>query len=145
MSKESLITRALIVEDDPSWQQILLEILNDCGLEVDLAVSYKDALALIHNSNHRIAVLDLSLSGPDHHNQDGLKVLEAVTRLDPVCASIFLTGYATVELAVSLIQEMGAYTCLRKETFRRAEFRKVVNQALALASGSHPLRAGCQG
>ena len=130
MAKEPSISRALIVEDDPSWQQILSEILSDCGLVVDLAVSYEDALKLIHTSSHRIAVLDLSLGGPDHRNQDGLKVLDAVTRLDPVCASIFLTGFATVELAVSVIQEQGAYTCLRKESFRRVDFRKVVNQAL---------------
>jgi DNA-binding NarL/FixJ family response regulator len=131
MAKDHPIFRALIVEDDPSWQQILSEILNDCGLAVDLALSYEDALKLIHTSSHRIAVLDLSLGGPDHRNQDGLKVLDAVTRLDPVCASIFLTGFATVELAVSVIQERGAYTCLRKETFRRADFRKVINLAMA--------------
>jgi DNA-binding NarL/FixJ family response regulator len=125
------IFRALIVEDDPSWQQILSEILCDSGLVVDLATSYEDALRLIRTSNHRIAVLDLSLGGADHLNQDGLKVLDAVTRFDPACASIFLTGFATVELAVSVIQQRGAYTCLRKETFRRADFRKVLHQALA--------------
>jgi DNA-binding NarL/FixJ family response regulator len=142
--------RALVVEDDPSWQQILSEILMDCGLAVDLAVSYAEALALIRPAPHRIAVLDLSLGGPDHHNQDGLKVQEAITRHDPGCASIFLTGFATVELAVSVIQELGAYTCLRKETFRRVDFRKVVNQALAAApeggsqadTGSSPLVEG---
>jgi len=42
-----------------------------------------------------------------------------------------LTGYATVELAVRVLTEFGALTCLRKETFRRAEFRLVVRQALA--------------
>jgi DNA-binding NarL/FixJ family response regulator len=123
--------RALVVEDDPSWQQILSEILIDCGMAVDLAVSYEQALALVSPVSHRIAVLDLSLGGTDHRNQDGLKVLEAITRHDPGCASIILTGFATVELAVSVIQELGAYTCLRKETFHRVDFRKVVNQALA--------------
>ena len=131
MARDLPLLRALVVEDDPSWQQILSEILSDCGLAVDLAVSYEEAVTLIRAAPHRIAVLDLSLGGPDHRNQDGLKVLEAVTRQDPGCASIFLTGFATVELAVSVIQELGAYTCLRKETFRRADFRKVVNQALA--------------
>jgi DNA-binding NarL/FixJ family response regulator len=130
MAREQPILRALIVEDDPSWQQILAEILSDSGLAVDLATSHEDALKLIRAASHRIAVLDLSLGGADHLNQDGLKVLDEVTRLDPVCASIFLTGFATVELAVSVIQERGAYTCLRKETFRRADFRKALNQAL---------------
>jgi DNA-binding NarL/FixJ family response regulator len=131
MTMDRHTVRALIVEDDPSWQQILTEILVDSGLAVDLAVNYAEAINLIRSSSHRIAVLDLSLGGPDHLNQDGLKVLEAVTRQDPACASIFLTGFATVELAVSVIQELGAFTCLRKETFRRADFRKVLNQALA--------------
>jgi DNA-binding NarL/FixJ family response regulator len=130
--------RALIVEDDSSWQQILTEILNDCDLEVDLAESYEESLRLIRASSHRIAVMDLSLGGTDHRNQDGLKVLDAVNRLDPDCISIFLTGFATVELAVSLIHELGAYTCLRKETFRRADFRRVINYAMI----TFPLRAG---
>jgi DNA-binding NarL/FixJ family response regulator len=126
-----------VVEDDPSWQQILSEILSDCGLEVDLADHYDAAVERLRASEHRLAVLDLSLGGSDHHNQDGLKVAEAVRRMDPNCVSIFLTGFATVELAVQVIQEEGAFTCLRKEAFRRAEFRKVVNQALAhLAAGS---------
>ena len=128
--------RALVVEDDPSWQQILTEILIDCGMAVDLAVSYEEAQKLVRPVPHRIAVLDLSLGGPDHRNMDGLKVLETITHHDPGCASIFLTGFATVELAVSVIQELGAYTCLRKETFHRTEFRKVVNQALATAPAS---------
>ena len=131
MRRQHPIYRALIVEDDPSWQQILSEILSDNGLVVDLATSYEDAVKLIRAASHRIAVLDLSLEGADHLNQDGLMVLDAVTRLDPGCTSIFLTGFATVELAVSVIQERGAYTCLRKESFRRADFRKVLSQALA--------------
>ncbi len=138
MASPALPMRALIVEDDSSWQQILAEILDDCDMQVDLAVNYEDAVKLIRTSNHRIAVLDLSLGGPDHRNQDGLKVLDAINRMDPDCISIFLTGFATVELAVSLIHELGAYTCLRKETFRRADFRKVINDAMI----SFPPRSG---
>lgn len=128
-SSKSII-RALIVEDDPSWQQILTEILSDSGLEVDLADDYQEAIEILRKSTHRLAVLDLSLGGSDHNNQDGLSVAEAVRRQDPGCVTIFLTGFATVELAVKVIQEQGAFTCLRKEAFRRSEFRKVVNQAL---------------
>lgn len=131
IAKEGLPLRALVVEDDPSWQQILVEILVDSGLSVDMATNYDEAIGIIRATSHRLAVLDLSLGGIDHLNQDGLKVIEAVSRLDPGCTSIFLTGFATVELAVNVIRELGAYTCLRKETFRRAEFRKILNQALA--------------
>ena len=82
---------------------------------------------------HRLAVVDLSLGGSDHHNRDGLAVLDDVRRYDPGCAAIMLTGFATVELAVSALTEHGAFTCLRKETFNRGQFRGMVSRALALA------------
>ena len=131
MSQEP--ARALIVEDDHSWQQIVTEILTDLGLAVDVADTLEAAVEALAAAPHRLAVVDLSLSGPDHRNRDGLAVLEAIRRQDPGCAAILLTGFATVELAVSALTEYGALTCLRKESFRRAEFRQVVQRALALA------------
>ncbi len=130
---QSAKLRALVVEDDPSWQQILGEILADMGLDVDLADSYTSAVEMLHQAPHRVAILDLSLGGTDHRNQDGLSVAESVRRLDPGCVVLFLTGFATVELAVQVMKDLGAFTCLRKEVFRRAEFRAMINEALAQA------------
>jgi len=135
--------RALIVEDSPAWQEILTEILTDEGLVVDVASSLDTATARLRAAPHRLAVIDLSLEdrpgqpvlalphGPG--NEDGLRVLAAVRRHDPGCVPLLLTGYATVEVAVSALTELGAYTCLRKEAFRRAEFRALVRKALAVA------------
>lgn len=125
--------RALVVEDDPSWQQILGEILADMGLEVDLADSYPTAVDMLRKTPHRVAILDLSLGGTDHRNQDGLSVAETVRRLDPGCVVLFLSGFATVELAVQVMRELGAFTCLRKEVFRRSDFRVAITDALAQA------------
>ncbi len=125
--------RALVIEDDPSWQQIVSEILTDMGLAVDVADSIEDATLLLRATPHRLAVVDLSLSGPDHHNRDGLAALTAIRRQDPGCTALLLTGFATVELAVSALTEYAAFTCLRKEAFRRAEFRALVQRILAQA------------
>ena len=91
---------ALVVEDDRSWQQIVNEILTDLGLAVDVADTLEAAVEALAAAPHRLAVVDLSLSGPDHRNRDGLAVLEAIRRQDPGCAAVLLTGFATVELAV---------------------------------------------
>ncbi|MCS7038628.1 MAG: response regulator [Anaerolineae bacterium] len=123
--------RALVVEDDRSWQQILTELLTDAGLTTDVADSYETALSLIRAVPHRLAVVDLALAAGDHRNEDGLRVLAAIRRHDPGCVTILLTGFATVELAVSALKEYGAYTCLRKERFRRAEFRALMREVLA--------------
>jgi DNA-binding NarL/FixJ family response regulator len=71
------------------------------------------------------------LGNGDVNNQDGLRVLDAVRRLDPGCIPILLTGYATVELAVSAITDYGAFSCQEKSAFNRTEFRSLVQKALA--------------
>jgi DNA-binding NarL/FixJ family response regulator len=122
--------RALVVEDEHSWQQILSEILSDCGLEVDAAQSLDEASISLKAQPHRLAVVDLSLSPNDHNNYDGLRVLDAVRRLDPNCRTILLTGFATVELAVTALTDYGAFTFLRKEIFHRSQFRDIVYRIL---------------
>jgi RNA polymerase sigma factor (sigma-70 family) len=124
------IMRALVVEDDSSWQQILSEILSDSGLTVDAASDLEGAFRILKSDSHRLAVVDLSLAGSDHHNSDGLRILEGVKRLDPRCQTILLTGYATVELAVSVLTEYGAFSFLRKESFNRSQFRDLISHAL---------------
>jgi DNA-binding NarL/FixJ family response regulator len=125
--------RALVVEDETAWQEILSEILQDLGLEVDREDNYDAALACLRSAPYRVAIVDLSLRAGSHENRDGLRVLDAVRQHAPGCVAILLTGFATVELAVGAMTEYGAYSCLRKETFRRAPFRDLIERALALA------------
>ena len=126
-------SHALIVEDDNSWQQIMSEILADCGLEVDIAGSLEEAIPLIKTQAHRIAVVDMSLSPNDHNNQDGMSVLDNVRRVDPNCRTILLTGFSTVELAVTALTDHGAFTFLRKESFQRSQFKDIVHRILVSA------------
>ncbi len=126
----SQVQRALVVEDDRSWQHIISEILSDCGLEVDVAASLDEAVLELKSKPHRVAVVDLSLSPNDHNNIDGLRVLDSVRRLDPSCRAILLTGFATVELAVTALTDYGAFTFLRKESFHRSQFRDIVYRIL---------------
>ena len=122
--------RALVVEDDHSWQQIISEILSDCGLEVDVTTNLDEATLALKAQLHRVAVVDLSLSPNDHNNIDGLRVLDAVGRIDPNCRTILLTGFATVELAVTALTDYGAFTFLRKESFHRSQFRDTIYRIL---------------
>ena len=124
------VQRALVVEDDRSWQHIISEILTDCGLEVDVVTNLDEAVSELKAKPHRAAVVDLSLSPNDHNNIDGLRVLDAVRRLDPNCRAILLTGFATVELAVTALTDYGAFTFLRKESFHRSQFRDIVYRIL---------------
>jgi RNA polymerase sigma factor (sigma-70 family) len=134
MTMEVRDTRALVIEDEESWQHILTEILADLGLEVDVAENLDAAVDAMREASHRLAVVDLSLDNRDHRNRDGLHALDAVRQYDPGCVPLLLTGYATVEIAVDALTQYGAFTCLRKENFTRSSFREVVREALAKAS-----------
>ena len=109
------------------------------GLVVDVAGDFEAAARSITGAPHRLAVVDLSLRTDDAANQDGLQALEALQRHDPACAAVLLTGFATVEIAVAALKEFGAWTCLRKEAFRRAEFKDVVRQILSRPAAEDPL------
>ena len=124
---------ALIVEDDSSWQQILGELLMDMGLKVEIAGNLEDGLRIVKSHTHCLAIVDLSLSESDHSNSDGLRILETIRNLDPFCQTILLTGFATVELAVSALTDYGAFTFLRKENFHRSQFLDIAKRALAVA------------
>jgi DNA-binding NarL/FixJ family response regulator len=127
------LPHAIIVEDDRSWQQILSEILTDSGLMVEIADNLSSAVDRLKTNPHRLAIVDLSLVPDNHDNRDGLRVLEAVHRLDPGCQVMLLTGYATVELAVSVLTEYGAFNFIRKENFNRRQFIELIQRALASA------------
>lgn len=122
---------ALIVEDDHAWQQILSEILTDAGLSVEVAENLETAVTSLRAVPHRLAVVDLCLDSTNHHNQDGLLVLDAVRRHNPECVSLLLTGYATPQIADTALNRHRALACLRKENFQRAEFREIVKRVLA--------------
>ena len=127
------VLRALVVDDDRSWRQILSEILADFNYEVDQVESLADAIRSLKAHSHRLAIVDLSLSPNDHHNQDGLQLLQAARLINPGCRCILLTGYATVELAVSALADYSAFTFLRKESFNRSQFCDIINKVMASA------------
>ncbi|HEY3997674.1 MAG TPA: response regulator [Candidatus Xenobia bacterium] len=120
---------ALVVDDDDAWQEMLSDILTDAGLEVDVAATLDAASGLVRARPHRVAVVDLSLSAADPHNRQGLEVLLQLKELDPTCTAVLLTGYATVDVAVRVLTEGLAATCLEKERFIRQDLLDLVRKA----------------
>lgn len=122
--------RVLVVEDDPSWQEILVELLGDLGLTVRAAGSREQAILALDDGPFELALLDISLRGRDHDNQDGLRVLEHFRARYPHVPAVVLTGYATVDLAISSLTALGATDFLRKEQFDRRRFQETVRRVL---------------
>ena len=101
--------RILVVEDDEFVCNSLKWLLTDEGYQVKVAVDGRRALAMIGaEAAYDLVITDLRM--PD---VDGLAVLKQVKAVSPDTPVIVLTGYGTVEAAVSALEE-GAFDFLTK-------------------------------
>lgn len=128
---ENSRSSVLIVEDDPSWQNLLAEIVIDEGYEVDIAADLQQAEAAIRDRSHRIAIVDMSMDMNNHRDSGGFRILEKIRQYDPGCTPLVLSGYLTVDLTVKAMKAYGAYTCLQKDNFSRSGLKQVMQEMLA--------------
>src|SRR5262249_51783709 len=87
---------------------IVSELLRNEGYAVDIALSGDDAIQRIQVLDYDLVLADLHMEGVD-----GLTVLEEVQRRCPMTTTIVITGFATLDSAVSAMRR-GAYDYLIK-------------------------------
>lgn len=73
------VRRLLIVEDDQNEAKAMLALLEEDGVEISLAASGKEALALLSDQRFDCMVLDLGLS-----DMSGFELLEYIQKLEKV-------------------------------------------------------------
>jgi NADH-quinone oxidoreductase subunit E len=122
----------LLLEDEASVAQGLQMILDEEGYRaVDLAMSGRGALDTFHRKEVDLLIADLRL--PDI---DGLEVIRQVKHDRPDTSVIVITGYSTVDSAVTAMK-LGAKDYLAKP-FSEDEFVSAVRGALAPPETSAP-------
>lgn len=120
--------RILVVEDNPGWQEIFSEIIQDAGYTPCLVASYKEALVALVEPDFALAVIDVSLSEQLAENRDGVAVLRKIAALPEKLPAIIVTGYATVDLAVETLVDLNAVNFFRKDDFDRRKFSEVLTK-----------------
>jgi len=99
--------RILLVEDEKTERELLLNFLRSSGYEVEGVSSGEEAL-IKAKEGFDILLLDLKLPGID-----GVETLRRIKELDPGKEVIILTAYGTVETAVQSMK-LGAFHYLLK-------------------------------
>ncbi|MBO45755.1 MAG: Fis family transcriptional regulator [Planctomycetes bacterium] len=127
--------RILLVEDEKTLAIPLAELLEEIGHEVTALSDGASALAWLEEDRCDLVLTDVRLPGAD-----GIRVLERARHLDPPSDVIVMTGYASIEQAISAMKE-GAFGYLQKPfpteallalVGRVAEFRQMQNELSAL-------------
>ncbi len=98
----------LVIDDDPSFNAILVRSLERRGYSVWGAGEPAAALALAREFSPTRVVLDLNLNG-----SSGLALIQDLLHIEPDCRIVVLTGYASIATAVDAIK-LGAIQYLAK-------------------------------
>jgi len=115
--------KVLVVDDEQSVATSIKAVLQLDGNEVTTVTSGKAALAKLHENEFDVVLTDLRLD-----DLDGNEILRETQRLWPDTVTIILTGYASLESAVTALRG-GAYDYLIKP-LDVVELRATVGRAL---------------
>ncbi|HIB68237.1 MAG TPA: response regulator [Phycisphaerales bacterium] len=89
----------LVVEDDATMNQILVETLEDQEHTVRSASDEKEAVSLAHREEFDLAISDVRLPG-----KDGVETLTELKKIQKGLKCIIITGYATADTPVRAIR-----------------------------------------
>lgn len=96
---DELNDRVLIVEDDRGHRELLAEELAEVGYTVTAVESAEEAEQVLRQQTVSLVVSDLRLPGAD-----GFRVLEVARDTVPVPGFIMLTGFGTIDQAVTALK-----------------------------------------
>lgn len=118
----------LILEDDPTWQDILRELIADLNFKPVVAADYQAAEHELDRRRYALVVVDISLVFDDHADRGGVEFLKRINTLARRLPTIVVTGYPSVELAIETLAEQGAAYFFRKDDFDRRKFKAIVSE-----------------
>jgi len=123
MSKTISPMQVLVVDDDRSICEYMETFLTKDGIRVTTMSEPERVAAEVKSGGYHLVVLDLMMP-----NMDGVKVLEAIRKVDTDVAVVIFTGYPSLESAVQSMK-LDAVDYLKKP-FNPDEFRAVVDRVM---------------
>ena len=118
----------LILEDDPTWQKILRELVDDLSFRPLVVSSLPEFKEALRARTYALAVVDISLSLANHGDRGGVEALTIVNQLNRRLPTIVVTGYGNLDLAIETLAELEAVYFFKKEEFNRRKFMTVVRE-----------------
>jgi signal transduction histidine kinase len=121
---EESVPHLLIVDDEPVILQILKAVFEDEPYRLTLAATGRDALDVIQREG-----VDLLLTDKNLPDVNGLDLLRAVKESNPDAEVIIITGYASLETALTAM-ELDAFDYVLKPLNNVFDIRKKIRRAV---------------
>ncbi|MGV8835193.1 sigma-54-dependent transcriptional regulator [Cellvibrio sp.] len=103
----------LVVDDDEGILSALTMLLRSEGFAPIAISSPEQALAVLSHEDIRCILMDLNYSADTTSGDEGLKLISAIRAMDELVPIVVMTGWGTIEVAVSAIKK-GANDFIQK-------------------------------
>lgn len=117
------IKNILVVDDHKNFRDSLVKILQGEGLRVFPANDGEEALDILRGEMIHLVLTDLKMP-----KMDGVELLKVAKTIRPEVEVILITGYGTVDTAVTAMKD-GAFDYIQKP-FKPREILKLVRKAM---------------
>ena len=115
----------LVIDDNSDIRALIAGILKDKGFSVREAANFDQALIEINKKAPDVAVIDVKL---DKGDNDGIKLLTHLKKIDDDVPVIMISGHANVQMAIDSLK-LGAFEFMQKP-FSSERLLNFVNRAL---------------
>jgi len=105
--------KLLIVDDEQAIREIICRYLTRFGYECDMAGDADAAIEMIKAKDYDIIITDKNMPGAGSKDDGGLALISFVREYDPRLVVIIMTGYASIESAVTSMK-LGAFDYITK-------------------------------
>ena len=105
--------RILVVDDDLDILSALKILLVPEGYQVTLCQTPESALTAVKTTEFDLVLMDLNYTLDTTSGDEGVQLITAIKKLDEVLPIVVMTGWATIEIAVSTMQN-GANDFIQK-------------------------------
>ena len=131
MSEDAKEHLLLVVDDDSGMRDTLLDILEDRGFLVSVAVDGIEALEAIKTERYDLMLMDIVMP-----RMNGVEVLKQLKEIDNGVIVIMMTAYAMPDLVEGALLE-GVYRVLFKP-LDMDEVLSLIDEALSSGNGGDP-------
>src|SRR5215472_14652272 len=101
--------RVLVVDDDPQEQLALSAMISALGYAVETAGDGEEALEKLGSAPFDVILVDLVMP-----RMDGFELLRNLFERGDLTPSVVLTGFGSIDHAVSIVHELRAFWFLEK-------------------------------
>ncbi len=132
--------RILIVDDDPSWQELLRETLEGLGeFTLRVAGSFAEADALLDRQHFHLAFVDLRLR-EDMRDLEGRQIARKIFEQDEGTSIVIATGHADVETAITALRDWRVSDFLLKDAWDPEKVAHLVQTGVPAAQAAYRSR-----